>query len=82
MKRASVFLYRSRGRTSSVNGKRGHPPLYINGQSALVRAQGGWQREQRMDADFVAAVARAIRAGKETAGVLDYPRWYRRETRI
>jgi len=47
-----------------------------------VRAQGGWQREQRMDADFVAAVARAIRAGKETAGVLDYPRWYRRETRI
>jgi hypothetical protein len=70
--------------------RRGRPALHQNGGSLLVRApcepgdeqQGGWPREQRMDADFVAAVARAIRAGKETAGVLDHPRWYRRETRI
>jgi hypothetical protein len=27
----------------------------------------------RMDADFCAAVERAIAAGKETAGVLDHP---------
>jgi len=61
--------------SSSANSKRGRPPLYMNGQSALVRAPcqpddgiGPYTREQlmRMDCDFVAAVERAIAAGKES----------------
>lgn len=64
--------------------RRGQSSRYLNGgTNALMRApaqrgdelQGGWSREQlmKMDARFVAAVARAIARGKETGGGPDYP---------
>jgi len=64
--------------------RRAFPSQYKVGLSALARGpcepgdelQGGWSREQltRMDSDFVAAMGRALAAGRETGGVLDYPR--------
>ena len=64
--------------------RRGRPARHQNGGSLLVQApskpgdelQGGWSREQllRMDDRFVATMERAIAAGQETGGVLDFPR--------
>ena len=74
----------------SSSGKRGQLSWHLNGGgSVLVRTEpqpgdeqeGGWSRARllRMDADFVAAMERAFKRGKESrqaaANQIAAPRW-------